>query len=542
MGNKKRKKGKSNAAKVKFRFPNDTQAEDNKRKNISDISFTDSDTSLSSIVQDSNRRKIDPNLSETSVNTSMKSIPEISNDLAAPVLVVTPATPTPVVPGAQSVSQQGAPSTVLPAAQLNSQPHTSQQASDLARAELPSQPAAPPPAQQTGSPPDPVNGPPPTAAQSPAPQQGPAEQSVGDAQSAGSANSVPLTEADRFALAMLTTLKREDVGETLVSFFESSVLKLLDTVREGDKKVIAELKGEIISLRAELNEQKQYSRRNSIRITNPHWREHPYEKTDDLVMELVEKLGLYDFPSWLIDRSHRVGKHKPGRQRDILVKLVGYRPKEAIMTARNNVGNSPLFRGVYVNEDLSRETSLLYFKARSLKKEHKLENATTRDGRVLVSRFKGDPLVVVKSEEELNNIASRGTFANLASREAPSEPINDRLLREAGMPPRKHDPVPAQSQQATHTPSTGRSWQQRPASHGPKNSQQRRRASPSASAGTPRASTTPAAQTGQANVQPGDSVPAPQNTSTPGRDTGQPEGNPGGAAASNGPEWSFETY
>ena len=244
-----------------------------------------------------------------------------------------------------------------------------------------------------------------------------------------------------------------------------------------------------------------------------------------------------------------MGKHKPGRERDILVKFVGYRPKEAIINARNNAGSNPLFHDVYVNEDLSRETSLLYYKARTLKKAEKLSSATTRDGRILVSRFKGDPLVVVNSEEELNEIASRGTFANTLSREAPTEPINDRLMREAGMPPareRKHAPP---APQTTQTPTTS-GFQRRPASAGPKHSGRR-----SSSVGTPRArvqrntgsgnqpaasASTPATQTGSASG--GGGIPAPQSHSTP--DTGQPAGDPGGAASSdpNAPEWSFETY
>ena len=553
MGNRKKKSrnNKSNAAKVRFRFPNaqpSTSTTDKKRKNISDISFTDSDNS--GVVQDSNRIKLD--LSNTSsMNVSGSTTGNVDLNVP-PTVVVTPASP-----------QVNGPTSASSVQQVLSQPQQNDtQSAALSSATVSpqqtggAQPTAPPPTGSTQPAVPPSSGsaqpstPPPTGSAQPAapsptgnaqpaapPPTGgtqPATGAPGTQQSGAPHN---LTEEDRFALAMLATLKREEVGETLTGFFETAVLKVIAELRETDKAEISELKQENAALRAQLNTLEQYSRRNSIRITNPYWREHPYENTDSLVMELVEKLGIYDFPPWLIDRSHRVGKHKTGRQRDILVKFVGYRPKEAIMNARNKAGNSSMFNGVYVNEDLSKETSLLYFKARSLKKSGKLSSATTRDGRVLVSRFVGDPLAVVNNEEDLHKIASRGTFSNAVSRDPPTEPIQNRLLKEAGMHPvreRKH--APPQSKPTPKLPG----FQRRPASAGPKNSQQRR----SSSVGTPRAPLrgagpfTPAAQT-RSGSGGSSNIPAPQSSSTP--DTGgQPVGDPGGNTASN--EWSFDTY
>ena len=153
--------------------------------------------------------------------------------------------------------------------------------------------------------------------------------------------------------------------------------------------------------------------------------------------------------------------------------------------------------------------------------------------------------MVVNSEDELNEIASKGSFASVLTREPPSEPINDRLLREAGMhsaQERKH--APPQSANTQTTPG----FQRRPESAGPKNSNQRR----SSSAGSQRrqapqgntgsrnqvvaGSSTPATQTGSSSG--GGNISAPQGTSTP--DTGQSAGDPGGTTASNDPEWSFE--
>ena len=125
-------------------------------------------------------------------------------------------------------------------------------------------------------------------------------------------------------------------------------------------------------LKSELNELKQYSRQNSLRIRNPHWTESPYENTDDLILELADKLGL-NFQPWLIDRSHRVGKPIRGKSRDILIKFIGYGPRKALYEARQQLREQPRFRNIYINEDLSPETSRLFYQARILKKENRLD-------------------------------------------------------------------------------------------------------------------------------------------------------------------------
>ena len=107
MGNKKKKSrnNKSNAAKVKFRFPKaqpSTSTTDKKRKNISDISFTDSDNS--GVVQDSNRIKLD--LSNTSsMNVSGSTTGNVDLNVP-PTVVVTPASPQVNGPTSASSVQQ----------------------------------------------------------------------------------------------------------------------------------------------------------------------------------------------------------------------------------------------------------------------------------------------------------------------------------------------------------------------------------------------------------------------------------------------------
>ena len=155
----------------------------------------------------------------------------------------------------------------------------------------------------------------------------------------------------------------------------------------------------------------------------------------ELVLSLCQDLGLNIHP-WMIDRAHRAGKSHRNRGRDILVKFIGYGPKRALLDARSKAGSDRYFRGIYVNEDLTSVTGKLFAQARKLKSDNRLYSASTRDGRVCVAKFRGDNISVVKNETELNDVASRGTYASAAQRPPPTENINDRLLRVAGLNPR----------------------------------------------------------------------------------------------------------
>ena len=261
-----------------------------------------------------------------------------------------------------------------------------------------------------------------------------------EAPAAATAPSVPPLNLtyDDLSHALLQCFARDDVSDKLTDKFTNIVSSLIsDFKRQHDKDQddIKQLTKTVSDLKTEVNDLEQYSRRNSVRINCQNWREFPYEDCERLVLDLSWDLGFHMEP-WMIDRCHRTGKRTGGRERDILVKFISYRYKDALIKARSKAGANPVFRNVYINEDLSSETGKLFSKARALKKDQRLYSATTRDGRILVSRFKADPAVVIKTENDLNNIASRGTFANLAKR-TPSEDIQTRLLRVAGMPPRQ---------------------------------------------------------------------------------------------------------
>ena len=84
-----------------------------------------------------------------------------------------------------------------------------------------------------------------------------------------------------------------------------------------------------------------------------------------------------------IDRSHRVGKQGGATPRQIIVKFTSYRSRLSLYSARlqlKKLGKS----NVFVNEDLSRHRSEIFFRARKLLKSSRINGVWTSDGVILV--------------------------------------------------------------------------------------------------------------------------------------------------------------
>ncbi|XP_053385838.1 uncharacterized protein LOC123539936 [Mercenaria mercenaria] len=127
------------------------------------------------------------------------------------------------------------------------------------------------------------------------------------------------------------------------------------------------------------------------------------ESTDSKVRQLASVMEV-NFETSDIDRSHRIGQKTPGKPRDIIVKFVSYRAKNAFYRARFNL-RSCGFPGVFINEDLTKARSSLFYKARQLLRDRFLAGAWTYDGAVVV-KDANRKIHRVNSEAELMKIKS----------------------------------------------------------------------------------------------------------------------------------------
>ncbi|KAK3922774.1 Spike glycoprotein [Frankliniella fusca] len=141
-----------------------------------------------------------------------------------------------------------------------------------------------------------------------------------------------------------------------------------------------------------LDELEQYGRRNNLRIFGVP--EKPGEDTDDIVLQVAEKMGV-ELDKSVIDRSHRVGK-RGSQARPIIVKFIGYGPRRTMFTNKKNLKNSK----ITVREDLTAYRLQVLKEAVS---RYGMKQVWSRDGIIKINVGSQEP-VGVKTLEYLNSI------------------------------------------------------------------------------------------------------------------------------------------
>ena len=101
-----------------------------------------------------------------------------------------------------------------------------------------------------------------------------------------------------------------------------------------------------------------------------------------------------------IDRSHRVGKPKAGRPRDIIIKFATYRARQKFYTKRTSLKDRG-HAGVFLNEDLTKTRINQLYKARMKVKSLCLKGAWSADGTILI-KDNDDEVLRITSESDLS--------------------------------------------------------------------------------------------------------------------------------------------
>lgn len=219
----------------------------------------------------------------------------------------------------------------------------------------------------------------------------------------------------------VAALQREIIDLKETSRTQRDEIAALRTDLAYAESTIAHLSTAYQNARAELGDLQQYTRRNALRVTNPAWKESDKENTDSLILDLAAKLNV-DLQPWEISRSHRVGKPDPTKTRPVLVKFIGYQSRQKLYKARRDLKDHRILKNVYINEDLTKATNELAFKARQLKRCGAIAETFTSDCKVFAKKYTGSNLVLIRNESELNDLASRIPYNNAANNQiAPTQ-------------------------------------------------------------------------------------------------------------------------
>ena len=186
--------------------------------------------------------------------------------------------------------------------------------------------------------------------------------------------------------SVASTIFKESIRASLDEVIQENIMPL--------KKQIDDLSVELNEVKKHANENEQYSRRCNIRIFGLPELEN--ENCYEVVTEFCKtKLGC-DLESCEIDRTHRVGRPRLGKQRAIIVKFCSYQSKIKVMKCKRNLKGT----SIYVNENLTFFNKVLFNYVRS---ELKDLLVWSTDGKVLIKQHSGR-IVRVKTKDDVDGI------------------------------------------------------------------------------------------------------------------------------------------
>lgn len=211
---------------------------------------------------------------------------------------------------------------------------------------------------------------------------------------------------DDFAQAFIKALQNQSVITALKQAFTSDLLveinELKVLVKEKDEK-IKHLNQRVSDLEIKSDDLEQYSRRNSLRVYGIQERE--FENPVEITREMFKQELDIDIQPQALDRVHRVGKKSSNEKgRPLLVKFATYRDRDQVYRAKSRLKKDQASKTIFINEDLTRPRAQLLFLARRLKRDKKISDCWTHDGKILIKNGHGK-IVPINKKEQLEQLA-----------------------------------------------------------------------------------------------------------------------------------------
>ena len=170
-----------------------------------------------------------------------------------------------------------------------------------------------------------------------------------------------------------------------IDYLKTKIDKLATAIEQRDAR-IEDLGKKVSTLETTFDGLEQYSRRAKLRFQGLK-ETAGGEDVKGMIIDIINNnMGVSPpLQSTEIVRCHRVVRTptEPGRPRAVLVKFQSERRRDAILRQRGNLKTTRANR-VYVKEDLTAILAQLAYQARILRKEEKLSDTWTVNGKVVV--------------------------------------------------------------------------------------------------------------------------------------------------------------
>ena len=129
------------------------------------------------------------------------------------------------------------------------------------------------------------------------------------------------------------------------------------------------------SFEQKLDSLEQSLKQNNVRIVSM-----PESDEGNLTTQIVELLNLPDINEQDIESSYRLGKSKPGKTRDVIVKFVSKKMRDMFYSQRKSTPKNCDNRKAFINEDLTQLQAELFYDARRLVKNQRIHSTWTQEG------------------------------------------------------------------------------------------------------------------------------------------------------------------
>ncbi|XP_022198942.2 uncharacterized protein LOC111062685 [Nilaparvata lugens] len=201
----------------------------------------------------------------------------------------------------------------------------------------------------------------------------------------------------------------ESVGDVLekVKKQESQLKVCLDKIETQSTEIIA-LKKENEELRRAISDIQQYTRSNCLELHN-----FPQEENEDLlgVVKSVSKALGHTITDLQIDNCHRLPTREKDKVPPIIIKLTRRIDKEELLKRRRVMRNFstrhmdlPTDIPLYLNESLSPENRKVLALARAAKKEKDYKYLWIRNGKILMRKSEGQPVISLSSVSDISKL------------------------------------------------------------------------------------------------------------------------------------------
>ncbi len=199
--------------------------------------------------------------------------------------------------------------------------------------------------------------------------------------------------------------------------FESFQQKQIKTVSKLHQQLIDQT-SDLTLTKGNVDNLEQRNKENNIRIVG--LKEEEGENVKDQVIRFAKnKLQVQNISHEDIKDICRMGRKIPGKSRDVKVSFTSIDKKKIVYSARKKIpydAEEP----IYINEDLTKLRSLLFYQARKMKQRSKIFGTWTQDGNVLIKLKEHSQPQAIGTYDELTELLHNEGLQQIITTEAES--------------------------------------------------------------------------------------------------------------------------